>query len=474
VDPELAAAAEAVLDANWLGSSTLPGPRLYPHQWSWDSAFVAIGNAVRAPERARLELDTLFDAQWSNGLVPHIVFRPQTDAYFPGPETWRTDVSPHAPRDRRTSGIVQPPVHASAVWRVHELAPDPEASLAWLGRMLPRLAAWHDYLYRERDPEDDGLVSIRHPWESGMDDSPAWDAPLAAIELEPGSVPPYPRKDLTMARAEERPTAAAYDQYVHLVELFKRCRYDEREIRARSRFVVEDPAFNGLLAAAGQDLARIAEAVGEDASRFREQAERTARQLDTRLWNDALQAYVPFDRVARRQVLAAVAGGFVPLFAGIPSAGRAQLMARRLDSERFWAAGGGGTPGAAGGGANPGAAGGRGFPVPTCDRVSPAFVPTRYWRGPCWVNVNWLIESGLRRYDFSGYADAIRAATLGLVRRGGFREYFHPETGEGLGSDQFSWSAALALELLREPSPAGTNPRISSARRSGWSSGTNE
>ena len=456
MDADLAAAAEAVLDANWLGASTLPGPRLYPHQWSWDSAFVAIGNAVRAPDRARLELETLFDAQWSSGLLPHIVFRPETEAYFPGPETWRTDVSPHAPAGRLTSGIVQPPVHASAVWRVHELAADPEASLAWLGRMLPRLAAWHDYLYRERDPDDDGLVSIRHPWESGMDDSPAWDAPLAAIQIEPGAVPPYPRKDLTMARAEERPTAAAYDQYVHLVELFKRCRYDEREIRARSRFVVEDPAFNGILAAAGQDLARIAEAVGEDGSRFREQAVRTARAVETRLWNDALQSYVPFDRVARRQVLVAVAGGFVPLFAGIPGAGRAQLMARRLDSGRFWAAGG------------------PGFPLPTSDRLSPAFVPTRYWRGPCWVNVNWLVVTGLRRYGFHGYADAIRAATLGLLRRGGFREYFHPETGEGLGSDQFSWSAALALELLREPSPAGTNSRISSATRSGWSSGTNE
>jgi hypothetical protein len=455
VDAELSAAAEAVLDANWLGTSTLPGPRLYPHQWSWDSAFVAIGNAVRAPERARLELETLFEAQWSNGLVPHIVFRPETEAYFPGPETWRTDVSPHAPAGRLTSGIVQPPVHATAAWRVHELAPDPEASLAWLGRMFPRLAAWHDYLYRERDPDDDGLVSIRHPWESGMDDSPAWDAPLAAIELEPGAVPPYPRKDLTMARAEERPTAAAYDQYVHLVEIFKRCRYDEREIRARSRFVVEDPAFNGLLAAAGQDLARIAEALGEDGARFRAQAERTARAVNTRLWNDALHAYVPFDRVARRQVLAPVTGGFVPLFAGIPSAGQAQLMCRQLDSAHFWVQDG------------------PGHPVPTCDRLSPAFVATRYWRGPCWVNVNWLISAGLRRYGSDAYAGAIRAATLALIRSQGFREYYHPVTGEGLGSDQFSWSAALALDLLRDP-PAGTNSRISSASRSGWSSGTNE
>ena len=424
---DLAAAAGEVLDANWLGTSTLPGPRLYPHQWSWDSAFVAIGNAERAPDRARLELDTLFEAQWSSGLLPHIVFNPESEAYFPGPETWRTDVSPHAPRDHVTSGIVQPPIHAVAAWRVHELAPD----LDWLARLFPRLAAWHDYLYRERDPEDDGLVAIRHPWESGMDDSPAWDAPLAAIELEPGAVPPYPRKDLTMARAEERPTAAAYDQYVHLVENFKRFRYDERDIRARSPFVVEDPCFNAILAAAGEDLARIAEAVGEDGQRFRSQARRTADAVNVRLWNDALHAYVPFDRVARRQVLAPVAGGFVPLFAGIPSVGRAQLMSRQLDSAHFWVHGG------------------DGWPLPTCDRLAPGFVPTRYWRGPAWVNVNWLVARGLRRYRFRDYAHAIEEATLALVRNGGFREYYHPVTGEGLGSDRFSWSAALTLDLLR-------------------------
>ena len=429
---DLAAAAGAVLDRNWLGASTLPSPRLYPHQWSWDSAFIAIGNAERAADRARTELETLFDAQWRNGLVPHIVFRPETEAYFPGPETWRTDVSADAPRDRLTSGIVQPPVHATAAWRVHSLAPDAEASREWLARLLPRLAAWHGYLYRERDPEDDGLVAIRHPWESGMDDSPAWDAPLAAIELAPGAVPPYPRRDLTMARSEERPTAAAYDHYVHLVEVFKRHRYDERAIRANCRFVVEDPCFNALLAASGDDLARIAEEVGADGSGFREQARRTREQVNTRLWNDGLRAYVPFDRVARRQVLAPVAAGFVPLFAGIPSAGRAQLMSRQLDSSHFWPAGG------------------PGHPIPTVDRVSPAFVPTRYWRGPAWVNVNWLVMHGLRRYGFHDYAAALRAATLELVRAAGFHEYFHPASGEGLGAEGFSWSAALTLDLLRE------------------------
>ena len=51
-------------------------PRLYPHQWSWDSAFIAIGLAHIDAERALRELETLFAAQWADGRVPHIVFNP--------------------------------------------------------------------------------------------------------------------------------------------------------------------------------------------------------------------------------------------------------------------------------------------------------------------------------------------------------------------------------------------------------------
>src|SRR4051812_24742037 len=87
---DLGAAAARVLSENWLGSSTVSSRGLYPHQWSWDSAFISIGLRHLAPERARLELETLFAAQWPDGRVPHIVFNPDTDdeAYFPGPGFW--------------------------------------------------------------------------------------------------------------------------------------------------------------------------------------------------------------------------------------------------------------------------------------------------------------------------------------------------------------------------------------------------
>jgi hypothetical protein len=45
---------------------------------SWDSAFIAIGKSRYNQDQAQEELRTLFQAQWKNGLVPHIVFNPNT------------------------------------------------------------------------------------------------------------------------------------------------------------------------------------------------------------------------------------------------------------------------------------------------------------------------------------------------------------------------------------------------------------
>src|SRR5689334_4491141 len=88
-DTALEQAALAVLDANWTGSATVPAPGIYPHQWSLDSALIAIGLARRRTGRACAELRSLFGAQWRSGMIPHIVFQPGR-GYFPGPSTWRS------------------------------------------------------------------------------------------------------------------------------------------------------------------------------------------------------------------------------------------------------------------------------------------------------------------------------------------------------------------------------------------------
>src|SRR5690606_25680596 len=94
---QLAARAAYLLRGNDLGTMTSAAPKLYPHMWSWDAAFVAVGLAPLSVERAVVELDTLLSAQWKNGMIPHIVFANGVDGYFPGPARWAvSELAAHA------------------------------------------------------------------------------------------------------------------------------------------------------------------------------------------------------------------------------------------------------------------------------------------------------------------------------------------------------------------------------------------
>jgi glycogen debranching enzyme len=87
------------------------------------------------------------------------------------------------------------------------------------------------------------------------------------------------------------------------------------------------------------------------------------------------------------------------------------------------------------------------FGVPSFDPERPEFEPERYWRGPVWLVVNWMLIDGLRLNGQADLADRIRRHSLSLVERAGFSEYYDPRNGNGLGGQEFSWTAAMYLLL---------------------------
>jgi hypothetical protein len=67
--------------------------------------------------------------------------------------------------------------------------------------------------------------------------------------------------------------------------------------------------------------------------------------------------------------------------------------------------------------------------------------------------MNWLLYQGLLRYDMTEAADRVRQDSLQLLMQHGFYEYFDPRKdveNPGCGTQNFSWSAALCLDLLAE------------------------
>ncbi|WP_329291137.1 MGH1-like glycoside hydrolase domain-containing protein [Streptomyces pseudovenezuelae] len=432
--PPLHARAARVLEGNWTGASTVPSRGLYPHQWSWDSAFIAIGLRHLSPLRAQTELETLLSAQWGDGRVPHIVFNPSVplDAYFPSPDFWRSSTAGHtagAPRTVQTSGIVQPPVHALAAWLVHRADPGLSRARGFLARVYPRLAAWHRYLLHRRDLGGGGLASVVHPWEQGMDNSPAWDLPLSRVTPAPARS--FRRADLDHGAAEDRPTDLDYGRYVRLATDYRDGGYAD----GTGGFAVEDPSFNALLIASEHALARIAAELGAPGTARHARAERLTAALVERLWDPTSGIFLCRDLRAPapdgRGILIPERGvsGLIPLLLpGLPR-NIVRTLLGTVSGPHF----GLGTTTRL---------------VPSHDLLGEAFDPHRYWRGPAWFNTAWLVERGLRTHAELRQADALRESVLDLAEATDFAEYVDPYTGEACGATGFSWTAALALDLL--------------------------
>jgi len=432
--------AAGVLRRNGVKSWTKPAPSLYPHQWSWDSAFIALGLAHVDNRRATGELEALFSAQWKTGKVPHIVFNPEAPpkSYFPDAERWNSQgLSEHAPTGPRTSGLCQPPVHALAVRRIWETAQDKdgrgiEAAKTFLVGNYPRLFSWHRYLATARDPERSGLVTIYHPWESGTDNSPRWDVPLSRVAI--GEVPSYTRYDVQhVADASHRPTDEEYDCFLWLLELLKRARYEEVDIYGSHPFLVKDVLFSAILVAANEALLEIGEVVGapaEERAQVEAWISRGREGLEEQ-WDPALGLCVDRDVLTGESLRVRTVAGFAPLISGGLGGKRLGDMLRSLDSPDF--------------AGNPSLH--RPLP-PSTSPNEPGFHPRSYWRGPVWPVANWLLWWSLLRAGEPERAATLRHHTLQELAEGGFAEYFEPFTGEPLGSGEQSWTAAIALDML--------------------------
>jgi hypothetical protein len=414
-DDEMRAEAVRVLRLNDRGRYTVPTAKLYPYRWFWDSAMTAIGWAHIDKQRAWAELDASMSGQWPSGMVPHIDFGNVEGAYFPGPEAWGV---PH-----RTTGITQPPLTAVIARIVLENAKDQTAARAAATALYPKLVALQRWLYSVRQAGDTGLLLCTHPWETGMDNSPAWDVPMTAIDTD--GLPPYDRKDTTHVDHSERPPKIFYDRCYALLLQLKDHGYDTREATDASSFAIADPCFNAIAVKASEDLVWLGEELGLDAGEAREWLKAGESGL-ARLWSDEDGNFISYDWKAQRTTDASTSAGFFALNTEVPTEQQVDRMAATFDSWLSHVS----------------------YGLPSFDPAHDSYDSRRYWRGPSWINVNFVVAQGFARHGRSDLAERLRSDSRELVRRAGMWEYFEPHTGEGLGAHDFSWSSALTLHWL--------------------------
>lgn len=430
---DLAQAAADVLRANDTGTMVTAAPHLYPHQWSWDAAFVSVGLAHLSVARAIVEWDTIFGAQWTTGMLPHIVFADQPD-YFPGFGVWGTAVAAARPQHVETSGICQPPVHALCVEQLVAIGrsqggEDATRADAFLADAVPRLARWHAWMSHARDREGIGLVEIHHGWESGMDNSPRFDPFYDRIEVATPKV--LPRTDLKYADASERPSDREYQRYIHLIDQMIAVEFEDDRIPAVIDFRCGDVFMTACLAASAEALARMADELGDADLAATERARAAhARAAVLTSVDPATGLCRDYDYHDGRYTDIASIAGFSALICG----GEDAVVARQrtILTGPQWM----GHPD-------------NRYPLPPSVSLDdPACRPREYWRGPVWPIMNWLFaHCALERGDAT-FAAALREAGLAQLADEEFGEYYEPRTGEPLGSHQQSWSAMAALDWL--------------------------
>ena len=421
---------------NWRDGFTIPTSNLYPFQWNWDSGFIALGHYYANPAHAMRELDSLFSGQWENGLVPHIIFHSEhEETYFPNFDFWHSNVNPGAPARPKSSGITQPAVHGFILENLLDKSPDDQDLLAFAKSLFPKIVSYHRFLYDYRDPHKEGLMFIFHPWESGRDNSPLWDESLERIQIKPGDLPAYQRRDTNIADPAERPTAEQYDRYVYLLLMGQRHRYDGPGIAEESPFLVQDDMMNAILIKSNESLIRVGKRLKLDTAELEEWQAQSMKSFKEKFWNDDLQMYTSYDLRGEKQIAMKEIGGIIPLYAGIPSQEKAAALNYHL--QELHASGY--------------------YLCPSFDVQSPAFDSCRYWRGPVWPHMNWMIYHGLKQYGFQDTAQIVKADTFEIVDKFGFFEYYEPEKGlaqslkKAYGGANFSWTASSVIDLIHNP-----------------------
>jgi len=411
--------AKKILLGNRKNGYTLPtNNKLYPAQWNWDSAFIALGYSHFNLDFSITEIETLLDGQWDDGMVPHILFHEKDTSYFPNHTTWKCG------KNIPSSGITQPPVLAIILNKIIENNQLNDDQNSRILKILIKIKKYHEWFIKFRDPNKTGLVSILHPWESGYDNSPIWDEPMSNILVDKDLN--YQRRDLEVSNSDERPLKKDYDRYVTIRDQFRDVNYDPNKLYELSIFNVVDVGFNSLFLKANKDLVKLLKKFKLNYDELDFFISKSESEI-IKLYNYDSDEFVSKDLNTNKDILIPSITNYFTLTADLKNDKLNKKIINNLKNHNL----------------------NEKYIFSTIKSDHQTFEEKRYWRGPVWINCNWLIYEGIKNKD-KEYSIKIKNETISLIENKGFHEYYSCNDGSVMGANNFSWSAALYLDLVMQ------------------------
>ena len=395
---------------------TLPtNNKLYPAQWNWDSGFIALGYSYFNLNFALKEINTLLDGQWKDGMVPHILFHNTKTNYYPNYTAWNCGNKIHS------SGITQPPILATIVKEILNKNKINKKQLLNIKKIIKKIKKFHEWFIQFRDPKKTGLVSILHPWESGYDNSPIWDEAMNKVKIEKNIK--YKRADNKVVNPDFRPLDIDYDRYVTIKNNLRKLKYNPKKVYKSSLFNVVDVGFNSIFLKANKDLVELLDKFGLDKKKIDNYIKVTEKNF-LKLYDKKRKTFFSKDIKNNKKIFIPSVTNYFLLFADLNNDKINKILIQNLKKHNLKDK----------------------YFFSSIKSNHKSFEEKRYWRGPVWINCNWFIYKGLKNKDRL-FSNKIRNKTIQILEKKGFFEYFSCKNGQPMGAKNFSWSAALYLDL---------------------------
>ena len=383
--------------------------------WAWDSWKQAVATANFDGELAKNNIRALFDYQikgddsvrpYDKGTIIDAIFYNKDEQRGGEGGNW----------NERNS---KPPLAAWAVWNVYKETNDIE----FLKEMYPKLVDYHNWWYTNRDHDKNGIAEyggMVHPannsedeiilaaaWESGMDNATRFD----------------------------KEGFGSDDVGVHVFE-----NKDNNGNTVGYSINQESVDLNSYLYAEKGFLKSMADILGktEDSKKYEVEAKNVGEYIRNNMFDKETGFFYDLqineDGSEKKLLVNRGKGteGWMPLWAKVATQDEAELVKENMmDPNKFNTY----------------------MPLPTASKDNPKFDPNKYWRGPVWMDQALYGIESLQNYGFKDEAETLTKKLFdnaeGLIGDGPIRENYNPETGQGLHTKNFSWSASAYYLLYK-------------------------
>ena len=383
--------------------------------WAWDSWKQAVATVYFNEELAKNNIRALFDYQ----IQADDKIRPQDKGAIIDAIFYNADEERDGDGRNWNERNSKPALATWAVWEVYKVSGDKE----FLKEMYPKLKAYHEWWYTNRDHNKNGVaeyggmvhrfnnspeeIILAAAWESGMDNAVRFD------------VEGYGKDDIGVKVFENK------DKNSKLIG------YSINQ---------ESVDLNSFLYAEKIDLAQMAEILGEkeESENFYKSAVQLKEYINDKMFDEVTGYYydLQFDEEGNTKLLVnrgKGTEGYIPLWANAADKEKADKVVKNILDENVM---------------------NTYLPFPTAAKDNPKYNPTKYWRGPVWLDQAYFGVIGLDNYGYKKEAQELTVKLFerseGLLEGGAIRENYSPETGEGLHCSNFSWSASVYYLLYNK------------------------